>query len=376
MSQKNFKQEQLPTSGKIVLFKGPGQDFEICEYPLPVLQSGEILIKNRFSSICGSDLHTYCGKRIEPSPTVLGHEIVGEILAIDSDHNGLDLNANQLAVGDLITWTVFSSNPQSANSLLGIPQKGENLFKYGHAMVTPNNAFHGGFAEYCVLKKHTAVLKIPQEMPLDIAATLNCSVSTVAGALRVAGDLFGKSVLITGMGHLGITCAAMCQDAGATWIGTADTDLNRLLLSKSFGSQELYNMNGDLEEMIQSIKSKLPRKGVDFVFDMSGSPDAIEFGMECLAIGGTAIWIGAVFKSRPLKLEPEKVIRNLITIRGLHNYNFVDFSYALDFMTRNWQKYPFGSLVEKEFSLDQTQDAFEFALSSKPLRAGIRHSQD
>jgi alcohol dehydrogenase len=75
-------------------------------------------------------------------------------------------------------------------------------------------------------------------------------------------------------------------------------------------------------------------------------------------------------------LEPEKVIRNLITIRGLHNYNFLDFSYALDFMTRNWQKYPFGSLVEKEFSLDQTQDAFEYALSSKPLRAGIRHSQD
>jgi alcohol dehydrogenase len=98
--------------------------------------------------------------------------------------------------------------------------------------------------------------------------------------------------------------------------------------------------------------------------------------MECLAIGGTAIWIGAVFKSRPLKLEPVKIIRNLITIRGLHNYNYADFSYALDFMTRNWEKYPFGSVIEKEFNLDQTQEAFEYALSSKPLRTGIRHTLD
>jgi alcohol dehydrogenase len=376
MFQNKFHQEQLPATGKLVLFKGPGQDFEINEYPVPNLQEGEMLIKNRFSSICGSDLHTYCGKRNEPCPTVLGHEIVGEIMDIDKAHSGFDLNGNQVAIGDLITWSVFSSDPQSPNSLLGIPQKGENLFKYGHAMVTLTNAFHGGFADFCLLKKHTAVLKIPKEMPLDIAATLNCSVSTVAGALRIAGDIKGKSVLITGMGHLGITCVAMCQDAGAAWIGTADTDLTRLNLSKAFGSHELYDMNGDPEIMIKTIKAQLPRKGIDLVFDMSGSPDAIEFGMECLAIGGTAIWIGAVFKSRPLNLDPVKIIRNLITIKGLHNYNYTDFSYALDFMTRNWNKYPFSTVVEKEFPLNQTQEAFEYALRFKPLRVGVRHSLD
>jgi len=363
----------LPNNGKLVLFKGAGLEFEICEYPISPLQSGEILIKNKYSTICGSDLHTYCGKRIEPCPTVLGHEIVGEILAIDASHSGYDLNDNKLELGDLVTWSVFASDPSSANALVEIPQKGDNLFKYGQSIVTQENAFHGGFAEYCILKKHTAVLKVPTSMPIDIAATLNCSVSTVAGALRVAGEIKGKSILITGMGHLGITCVAMCHTAGASWIGSADTDLNRLTISKEFGSSELFDMNGDMENMVGQIKSKMPRKGVDIVFDMSGSPDAIEFGMDCLAVGGTVVWIGAVFKSRPINIQPERIIRNLTTIKGLHNYNFADFKYALDFMSKNWDKYPFASVVEKEFSLEKTQEAFEYALSSKPFRVGICH---
>ncbi len=367
-----MKQENQELQGQLAIFHGAGKELELANQVVPSLKSGELLIRNLYTTLCGSDLHTFCGLRQETCPTVLGHEIVGEILAIDSAHLGYDLKGKKIAVGDTITWSIFSSNPLSPNSIAGIPQKGDSLFKYGHALVKEGDAFHGGLAEYCILKSHTEILKIPEEMPLPIAATLNCSVSTVAGALRLAGDLKDKTVLITGMGHLGITCAAMCREAGADWIGAVDIATERLEEALHFGADQLFHMNGNATRLAEELKALLPRNGVDVVFDMSGSPEAMELGVEVLAIGGSAVWVGAVFNTRPLQLNAEKIIRSLITIKGLHNYNYDDFRNAFDFMKRNWQRYPFDKVVEKEFTLRQAEQAFEYAVKNKPFRVGIR----
>lgn len=359
-------------TGRLVVFQGHGQAFNLQSSIVRNLLPGEVLVKNLYTTLCGSDLHTFCGIRHEVCPTVLGHEIVGEVINIHPTHSGSDHKGEQLTPGDVVTWSVFSSNPQSPNALENMPQKGDDLFKYGHAKVESTEVFHGGLAEYCILKPNTAILKLPPAIPLPIAATLNCAIATVAGALRLAGDLKEKNVLITGMGLLGMTCAAMCRDAGAAWIVAADITDKRLEDAVSFGTDEIMNLNGNKTHLRENIQAKLPKKGVDVVFDMSGSPDAMEFGIDCLAIGGKAIWVGAVFNTRKLQIDAEKVIRNLLTIKGLHNYNYQDFKYALDFMKRNWEKYPFNKVVEKEFSLDEVQEAFEYALKFKPLRVGIR----
>lgn len=354
-------------TGKLVLFEAPGKDFVTAEYPVRPLQPGEILVKNTYTTICGSDIHTYNGLRKEPSPTVLGHEIVGEIIAIDPQHSGRDLKGQPLQKGDRITWTVFASDPHSTNALAGMPQKGDNLFKYGHAIALAPDVFHGGMAEYCILRPNTALLRLPNDMPLTVAATLNCSISTVAGALRMAGDISNRKVLITGMGHLGVTCAAMCKEAGAAWVGAADITGSRLEQATAFGADATFNLNDAAD-----LKSLLPGNSVDIVFDMSGSPAAIELGITTLALGGIAVWIGAVFPGRKVELNPEAIIRNLITIRGLHNYNYTDFEKALDFMEKSWKTYPFEQAVEKEFPLSQAQQAFDYAVTHKPYRVGIR----
>ncbi|WP_423737845.1 zinc-binding dehydrogenase [Chitinophaga caseinilytica] len=357
-------------NGRLVLFDGPGTPFRAETHAVRALHPGEILVRNIYTTLCGSDLHTFCGLRSEPCPTVLGHEIVGEIVQLHPSHPGTDLQGNALRPGDRITWTIFASDPQSANALRGMPQKGEGLFKYGHARAAGDEVFHGGLAEFCILQPHTGIIKLPEEIPLPVAATLNCSVSTVAGALRTAGDLSGKKVLITGMGHLGIMCAAMCREAGASWTGAADINENRLRESLQFGVDAVFNMQEDATELTAILREQTG--GVDVVFDMSGSPAAMEFGISCLAIGGCAVWIGAVFQTRPVSVNPEKIIRNLLTIRGLHNYNFEDFRNAFAFIHANWKKYPFASMIEKEFTLGETQAAFEYAVARKPLRVGVR----
>lgn len=361
-------------TGSIAVFSTAGKQLEIQSYKVPVLQEGEILIKNLYTTLCGSDLHTFCGLRQEKTPTVLGHEIVGRIEEINNYHSGYDYAGKPLQAGDIVTWSIFVSDPQSLLSMEGIPQKGDNLFKYGHAQITGKEIFHGGLAEYCILKSGTAIWKVPEEISLPVAATINCAMATVAGALRMAGSLQGRNVLITGTGLLGIICISMCKDAGAAWIAAADISKTRLEHALPFGADKCFLLEKNHADILQQIKATHSKGGVDIVFDMSGSPDAMEMGLESLSIGGTAVWIGAVFNTRRLQIDAEAVIRKLITIKGLHNYNYIDFQYALDFLTRNIEKYPFSRIVDKEFPLFQVQQAFEYAVQHKPLRVGVKIS--
>lgn len=355
--------------GTLIVFEEANKPLQVQHVALPQLKSGEILVKNEYTTICGSDLHTFCGLRQERTPTVLGHEIVGRIVEINTDHPQTDYAGNPLAIGDLVTWAVFCSAPQPEWTAKGMPQKAANLFKYGHAQIATDDAFHGGLADFCILKQHTCVLKVPENIPLPIAATINCAIATVAGAIRLAGHITGKNVLITGLGFLGNVTAAMCKTAGAKNVIAIDTDPKRLAQAEAFGADFLYAPNQ------ADIKAILLDHQIEVVFDMSGNPDAMELGIETLAIGGTAIWTGAVFKTRPIAIDAENVIRKLITIKGLHNYNFDDLQYALNFITANYNSYPFAGVVAKEFALNQAQEAFEYALANKPLRVGIKIGQ-
>lgn len=358
--------------GQIMIFNGAGQPMQPVSVNIPKLATGEILVRNKFATICGSDLHTYCGTRKEVLPTVLGHEIVGEVIGFSTDHSRIDQNGVLLTPGDIVTWSIFSSDPNSYYSQQGMPQKGAGLFKYGHAEVTGTDIFHGGFGSYCVLKKGTAVLKVPDTLPLPIAATINCAIATAAGGLRLAGPLKHKNILILGMGLLGLTCSAMCKDAGAGSVTVVDISEQRLQQASSFGADHTVLIGTDPATAIATITNQFDRKGFDIVFDMSGSPDAIESGLNAMSIGGIAVWIGSVFTTRKIQVDAEKIIRGLLTIKGLHNYNYEDFVYALDFITRNWNKYAFDQVVSKVFSLNEVNEAFEYALQQKPLRVGIQ----
>ncbi len=349
----------------LIVFNGAGKALEEIKTDIPELKPGEILIRNKYTTICGSDLHTYCGLRHEAVPTVLGHEIVGEIAGFHPDHNRKDYSGRALEIGDRVTWSIFASDATSDKAKAGMPQKAEGLFKYGHAQVTATDALHGGLSTHCVLKNGTTVLKISKEIPLKVAATINCAVATVAGAVRLSGSLDGKKVLISGVGLLGLVCAAMCSADGAKEIHVADLNEERLKLAEAFGAnvQHLLNQNPALPA------------DIDVAFDMSGSPDAMEMGLNALTIGGTAVWIGAVFKTRSVAVNAEQVVRKLNTIKGLHNYNYDDFVQAVKFIENNYSKFPFEALVSAEFALADAATAFNFAVTDKPIRVGINIAQ-
>lgn len=352
-------------AGKAAVFNGAGLPFEFIERELPVIKPGEILVKNLYTTLCGSDIHTYCGRRVEPAQVVLGHEIVGDILYIDPAHPAKDFRGDDIKVGDRVTWSIFSVPADVTAPRPDMPQKSDQLFKYGHALANGNDVFNGGLADYCVLHANTALIKISADIPVQVAATISCAHATVTGALRIAGDIAGKRVLVFGAGLLGLSCVAMSKEAGASWIGLIDNDESRLHWGEKFGADENYISPAD-------DATGLPWPEVDVVFDMTGSPLAMLTGIDSLALGGIAIWIGAVFPAKPVQVDAQKVVRKVLQIRGLHNYNYEDFVNATVFIENNYTKYPFEALIEKEYTLDEVSEAFTFASDSKPVRVGIK----
>ena len=351
--------------GKAAIFSGHGLPFELVTRDVPVLKQGEILVKILYTTLCGSDIHTYCGRRQEPPNVVLGHEIVGEIIWIDPAHPHRDFRGERIAVGDRITWSIFAVPEGAIAPGADMPQKSNHLFKYGHALANGDDIFNGGLADYCILLANTALIKISALIPLKVAATISCAHATVAGALRIAKNIRGKSVLIFGAGLLGLSCVAMCKEAGASWIGITDIDERRSEWSQKFGANVIYPMN-------RSENGSLLWPEVDIVFDMTGNPHAMKTGIDSLAIGGVAIWIGAVFPAEPVAVDAQKVVRRLLQIRGLHNYNYDDFVNATTFIEKYFSKYPFEELVETEYTLDNIEAAFDFAVKEKPVRVGIK----
>jgi alcohol dehydrogenase len=77
-----------------------------------------------------------------------------------------------------------------------------------------------------------------------------------------------------------------------------------------------------------------------------------------LKIGGVAIWIGAVFPQPAVQLNAEYIIRNILSIKGLHNYNNEDFINAVNFIEANYSFFDFQSLIKKGFDLDEVQAVF------------------
>ena len=233
-------------------------------------------------------------------------------------------------------------------------------------MAEGDDVFNGGLADYCILRANTALIKISKSLPLKVAATISCAHSTVMGALRVAGEIKNKTVIVFGAGLLGLSAIAMCKEAGAARIAAVDPDINRLRWTEIFGANHAYIFPEE------NNTEQLPWQEADIVFDMTGSPKAMKLGIDSLAIGGCAVWIGAVFPAQPVSIDAQKVVRRLLQIRGLHNYNYDDFLRATSFIENNYTKYPFEQLIEKEYSLDNIEDAFSFASENKPVRVGIK----
>ncbi len=354
------------TKATAMVFDNTTKTFTAQEVQLEPVPEGETLVEIAYTTICTSDLHTYCGRRALDSPTILGHEIVGRIVHLPS--NNKDYTGQTLMLGDLVTWCVYAHEEDDPMAQRGYPQKSLSLYKYGHHPFNEGE-LNGGFATHCLLKKGTAIFKLPSHLSLQEIAPLNCTHATIAGGLRLAGNLEGKTVLIYGAGMLGLSATAMATTLGAKHLILCDLNADRLALGEKFGAQlTLINTLDTAAKQQLLAKANL---SPDVVIDTTGIPAVMEEGIELLGIGGSSIWIGAVFNQAATPINAEKVVRKLLTIRGLHNYIPQDLAKAIQFLSQHHHRFPFGDLVSTQYNLTELTQAFDTANTGQHFRVGV-----
>ena len=280
----------MPPLARIVEFAGCGQPQRIREFDVPKPGRGEILGRVVCCTLCGSDIHSYCGRRSAVVPTILGHEIIGRIEGFGEDAVRTDLLGNSLRIDDRLTWTIAASCGTCFYCDNQVPQKCVGLFKYGHEMLKPDHLFHGGLADVCLLRPGTGILRVPDRIPDFVACPANCATATVIAAIRAAGECRGRSVLVHGAGMLGLTACAMARVRGASGVICTDIDAERLALASRFGATRSVSP----EQLALAVEETTSGRGVDIALELCGSSDAAEEGIGLLRMGGIAVWVGAV----------------------------------------------------------------------------------
>lgn len=359
-------------TGKVILFMGAGQPLEERWYPLPdSLQPGAILVKISMATVCGSDMHSWRGRRPFPFPSVLGHEGVGTIVRLGSSVKQ-DTAGKPLAVGDRITWAIMANCGDCCFCRIhALPQKCLNLFKYGHVKSDVPPYFMGTFGEYVYVQPGTGVFKVPDDMPDEVASPLMCAASTVAAGLARIGLQPGESVVIQGAGMLGLYAAAFAREHGAKQVIMVDVLEKRLEMARQFGADQCLNVQ-DLsdEDVVGRIKDLTDGRGADLVVEVAGFAKVIPLGVKMLRIGGRYLLQGSVYPDDHFTLDSHDMIIKCLTMMGLHNYDSRYLGQAMDLVYRSQQKYPYRKLAGPRFLL--TVEGVTAALESLEKRESTR----
>jgi len=253
-----------------------------------------------------------------------------------------------------------------------MPQKCHGVRKYGHDRADEDPHFTGGFAEYCYILPGTGILRLPLEISDEEATPLNCGVSTMISVTEAAVVGIGDSVVIQGLGLLGLYGVAIARARGARLIIGLDSVAARLEMARRFGADLTLDVGRtSADEVVRAVREASRPDGADAVIEVCGVPEVIPLGLRLLRIGGRYTLGGLVNPDAHVTIDANILVKQWITMRGIHNYHPRHLLQALDFVMANRKRFPFRDLVDSRFPLGELDTAFRKASERSVLRAAI-----
>ena len=257
---------------------------------------GEVLVRVQHCGVCHSDLHFVDGSLPTAFPAILGHEAGGVVESLGAGVTGL-------AEGDKVILSLrppcgrcyfcvrgqFSICPQYANMTGTLPDGATRLSHRGRT-VSRAGVFLAAFAEQAVVPAN-GVVKVPEDTPLEIAAVIGCSVQTGVGAvLNTAQVEAGATVMVIGLGGIGISIVQGARIAGASRIVGVDPVESRRAQATGFGVTDAIDPNaGDVTAAVMELTGGI---GIDYAFDAVGSSALVETCIASTRPGGTTVMVG------------------------------------------------------------------------------------
>ena len=316
------------------------------DVPEPTIGINDVLIRVDRTGICGTDLHIYkwdaWAQKTIPVPMVVGHEFVGEIVAVGS-------NVNDFRVGDVVSAEGHVVCGRCRNCLAGR----RHLCKDTQGIGVNRT---GAFAEYISVPM-TNVWHHQPGIDRDVASIFDPFGNAVHTALSF--DLLGEDVLITGAGPIGVMAAGIAKHAGARYVVITDVNDYRLALAKKMGADVALNVTqGKLAEVQKQLGMK---EGFDVGLDMSGSPAAFRDMIDAMAHGGKIALLG--IPSEPIAIDWNKVVFNMLTIKGIYGREMYETWYKMTVMLESGLD--IRPVITHRFHYTEFEQGFQAMLSGQ-----------
>lgn len=257
------------------------EDLRLVERPLGQLAPGMARIRLGAGGICGSDLHYFrhgrTGDFVVNEPLVLGHELAGEIVAVNDA-------GTELKVGDHVAVNPSRRCGTCARCREGRPNLCENVFFMGSASKTPH--MQGGFSSYFDTTAGQCVV-VPDDLPFA-AAALAEPLAVCLHAVARAGDVSARRVAIFGGGPIGLLTLLAAKAAGAGHTTLIDIARQPLALAKSLGADATHDISAGSHD----LAAEAAAHPFDIVFEVTGAPQALALAIRTVRRGGTVVQVG------------------------------------------------------------------------------------
>ncbi len=281
----------------------------------PAIGINDVLIRVRYTGICGTDVHIYewdeWAQGTIKVPMTIGHEFVGEIVAVGS-------NVNDFFPGDIVSGEGHVVCGRCRNCLAG--RRHLCSHTEGVGVNRP-----GAFAELISLPM-TNIWRHNPRVNQEVAAIFDPFGNAVHTALSF--PVLGEDVLITGAGPIGVMAIPVVKHAGARYVVATDLNPFRLEMARRMGATLAVNPT---ETSLADVQKQLGMtEGFDVGLEMSGSPQALSDMIANMSHGGKIAVLGIPSKKTPMDWKP--VIFNMITIKGIYGREMYETWYKMSVM--------------------------------------------
>jgi threonine 3-dehydrogenase len=282
------------------------------EIPEPAMGINDVLVRVHYTGICGTDVHIYkwdeWAQKTISVPMTIGHEFVGEIVAVGS-------NVNDFFPGDIVSGEGHVICGRCRNCLAG-----RRHLCAATQGVGVNRA--GAFAELIALPMAN-IWRHHQGIDEQVAAIFDPFGNAVHTALSF--PVLGEDVLITGAGPIGLMAIPVLRFAGARHVVVTDLNPSRLELARQMGATLAVNTG---QTPLAAVQKQLGMmEGFDVGLEMSGSSLALQEMIANMCHGGKIAILGIPAQAMPLDYRP--VIFNMLTIKGIYGREMYETWYKM-----------------------------------------------
>ncbi len=344
--------ESRPLERVELELESPGQD--------------ELLIRIRAAGLCHSDLSVITGQRPRVMPMALGHEAAGEVVAVGSgDHGFVEGDHVVLAFVPACGECRFCVSERPALCEPGGTANAEGCLLGGHIRLFEEGGtevhHHLGvsaLADHAVVSAHSAV-KVPDDLPFDIAALFGCAVLTGAGAVLNTGASAlteARSIAVFGLGGVGLAALLAARSQNPETLVALDSVESKLDLARELGADVVVPAGPDAVDQVREATGG----GVDLAVETVGNESVLAEAYAATARGGTTVTAGLPHPSRKLEIPAISLVAEERTLKGSYLGSCVPRRDIPEFirMYRNGEL-PVEKLLSHRLKPDEINEGFD-----------------